>query len=240
MISERLRIDEKALGESATSRQRANVRERVNALHRKFKAWDEVHLLYMPAAAVLRARDNRRTSELTVEIPVYDTPLYLPSSLLSITLCDPVLQRAEFRLREAQVYDALEELRQRLRLQAHMYKYKDKNVVGQRASTRQQGLIGRVDTKVQISARKYRTARKALCTLSNRVGETKWKARLLPLEDDHIRRLSDDGFETGQGKRTLSWIWTVVGVGADSEDAGMQEGAWLTACNIHLLIVLNL
>lgn len=181
----------------------------------------------MPAAAILRARDDRHALESVVDPPIYDTALYLPSSLLAITLCDPVLQRHEFRLREAQAYDALHELRQHLRLQTHMYKYKDKNVVGQRASTRQQGLINRVDRKVQISAKKYCTARTALSNLSNRVGEHMWKARLLPLLDDDIRRLQDDQVGTGQGKRVVSWIWRVVGVGADSEDAGMQEGMYV-------------
>jgi len=36
---------------------------------------------------------------------------------------------------------ALEDVRQHLRLRMHMYKYKDKNVIGQRANTRSQNLI---------------------------------------------------------------------------------------------------
>lgn len=158
MASERLWADEKALDESATALQRAKIRERANGLTRKFKAWDEVHLLYMPAVSVLRARDDKDASALGAEAPIYDTCLYLPSSLPPSTSCALTLQKYEFRLREAQAYDALEELHQHLRLQTHMWKYKDKHVVGQRASTCQQGLIGRVDKKVKVSATKYRMA----------------------------------------------------------------------------------
>lgn len=231
LASERLRIDEKALDESATALQRAKIRERANGLTRKFKAWDEVHLLYMPAISVLRAHDDKDASALGAEAPIYDTRLYLPSSLPANTSCALTLQRYEFRLRQAQAYDALEELRQHLRLQSHMWKWKDRNVVGQRASTRQQGLIGGVDQKVNVSATKYRTARAALARLGDRVGEFKWRDRLLPLLDEHIRRLDDPGSGVSEGKKVASWIWMVIGVGADSEDAGMQEGV----CAINLV-----
>lgn len=224
MVSERLRADEKALDDLATALQCAKIKERANGLTRKFKAWDEVHLLYMPAVAVLRACDDKDVSALDEESPIYDTLLYLPSSLPMNTSCDLTLQRYEFRLREAQAYDALEELRQRLCLQSHMWKWKDKNTVGQRASTRQQGLIGRVDKKVKVSTTKYRMARAALAKLGDHVGEFKWRDRLLPLHDDHIRRLDDPGSGISESKRVISWIWMVIGVGAGSEDAGMQEG----------------
>lgn len=179
----------------------------------------------MPAAAILRTRDDQAASELSVEKPIYDTQLYLPSSLPFITPCSSLLRRYEFRLREAQAYDALEELRQHLRLQTHMFKYKDKHVFGQRASTRQQGLINRVDKKVQVSAARYRTARTALSNLANHLGEFSWRSRLLRLEDEDIRRLHDGEFGVSEGRRTASWIWRVVGVGAGDEDEGMQEGA---------------
>lgn len=86
-----------------------------------------------------------------------------------------------------------------------------------------------------MSATKYRMARAALARLGDHVGEFKWRDRLLPLHDDHIRRLEDPGSGVSEGKRVVSWIWTVIGVGADSEDAGMQEGECTQFISLDLL-----
>jgi hypothetical protein len=58
-------------------------------------------------------------------------------------------------LREAQAYEALEDVRQHLHLRTHMYKYKNKHVVGQRANTRSQNLINSIQDKVNASAATY-------------------------------------------------------------------------------------
>jgi hypothetical protein len=108
-----------------------------------------------------------------------------------------------------------------------MYKYKDKNVVGQRASTRCQNMIDSVQEKVKASATKYRTARAALVRLSSRRGDYEgWRARLFPLDEEDIRPLKEGEEGESEGSRTLSWIWKVVGVGGDSDDEGLQEGAY--------------
>ena len=77
----------------------------------------------------MRARADRDASDTTVECPPQDFPLHLPSSLPSHTPCDAKLLQYEFRLREAQAYEALEDVRQYLRLRTHMYKYKNRHVV---------------------------------------------------------------------------------------------------------------
>lgn len=178
----------------------------------------------MPETAALRLRSDRDASDSNSEIPIYDIPLYLPSSLDAKTKCSPKLQQYEFKLREAQAYEALDELRQHLRLQSHMWKYKEKQVVGQRASTRQHNLIGRVDKKVQNSARKYRSARTAISNLADRVGNITWRARLPRLEDGDIRRLNEGQLGDSEGKKKMSWIWRVQGLSEATEDEGFQEG----------------
>ena len=179
----------------------------------------------MPETAALRARQDRdrEVAADSPEIAPYDLPLHLPSSLSRIP-CTHKLCLYEFRLREAQAHEALEELRQHLRLRTHMYKYKDRHVVGQRANTRSQSSINRVQKKVDASAAKYGVARHALTMLSRHVGENEWSTRLLPLAREDIRPLMEGEEGQSEGRRTLSWIWKVVGVSHQSQDDGMDEG----------------
>lgn len=200
------------------------MQERINALRRKIKAWIVIQHLYMPEVATLRARNDKDASEEGPEVAVYDIALYLPSALASSIPCNPKLQQVEFKLREAQAYESLDDLRQRLRLQSHMWKYKDRHVVGQRASTRQYNLIQRVDKKVNASVQQYRRARKALSKLSDRVMQTMWRSRLLPLHDDEVRKMNEGETGDSEGKRKLSWIWLVQGLSERSDDVALQEG----------------
>lgn len=180
----------------------------------------------MPKTAALHARQDRDREAVndSPEIAVYDLPLHLPSSLPARIPCAQKLHLYEFRLREAQAHEALEELRQHLRLRTHMYKYKDRHVVGQRANTRSQTSINRMQKKVDASAAKYGIARHALTMLSRHFEGNEWSTRLLPLTREDIRPLMDGEEGQSEGRRTLSWIWKVVGISHQSQDDGMQEG----------------
>ena len=222
----RLKFDCSKLDSSATMLQLAKMQERKNALERKIQAWIAVQHLYMPATSSLRARDDRDASDKTTERPPYDFPLYLPSSLPGRVSCDMKLREYEFRLREAQAYEALEDVRQHLRLRSHWYKHKDRNVTGQRANTRAQNLINRVQGKINANASTYTRARNALSKLSAFLSEVSWRGKLLALAPEDIRPLTEleAGEGESEGKRKLSWIWKVVGITEDSNDEGIQEG----------------
>lgn len=200
----------------------------------------------MPEANVLRSRAARNASENAPEVPSYDTPLHLPSSIKSRSACTLKLRQYEFKIREAQAYEALAELREQLQLRTHMYKFKDKNIVGQSASTRCQNLIKRVQVKLKASAAKYTLARGAMTRLSVHTADIGWQTILLPLRDEDIRPLRDveadllnekhkkrkeaskpGASQPSEGHRTLSWIWKVTGVEANAEDDGLQEGEFL-------------
>ena len=152
---------------SATALQLTKMQERKNSLQRKINAWTTVQHLYMPEVSALRDRTDRDASDSTAPIEPFDTPLYLPSSLPRLTAgaCDQKLKIYEFRLREAQCYEALDELRAHLRLRTHMYHYKDRNVTGQSANTRCQNLLKRLMKQVDASVGKYRRARRAVIEL---------------------------------------------------------------------------
>jgi hypothetical protein len=200
------------------------MQERKNGLQRKINMWMAVQHLYIPAVSVMRARADRDASDMTAECPPQDFLLHLPSSLPSRTPCDVKLLQYEFRLREGQAYEALEDVRQHLRLRTHMYKYKDRHVVGQRANTRLQNLINSVQDKVNASAATYTRARNALMKLSDPLGEYQWRTKLLALAPEDVRPLKEGEAGESEGRRKLSWIWKVVGIAGHSEDEGVQEG----------------
>ena len=219
-----MKFDSNALDSSATLLQLAKIQERKNSLQRRIKAWTAIQHLYMPTVSVLRAREDRDACDTTAERPPQDLPLHLPSSLLGSASCSLKLQQYEFRLREAQAYEALENVRQHLRMRSHLYKHKDKNVTGQHANTRSRNLINRTQGKVNASAATYTRARNALAKLSGPLGEVGWRGRLLALKAEDIRPLKDGEDGDSEGTRKLSWIWKVVGITEDSNDEDVQEG----------------
>lgn len=231
-----LKYDSGKLDASATMLQLAKMQERKNSHHRKVKAWVVIQHLYMPEVSAMHARADRAASDRTAETPSFNFPLHLPSSLPPRTRCLPKLQEHEFKLHEAQAYEALEELRQELRLRTHMYKYKNKNVVGQRANTRCQNLIHTVQVRVDACATKYNTARAALQKLSRWVYSTEWQSRLLPLAQEDIRPLMEGEEGQSEGHKKLSWIWKVVGVGDNSDNEGVQEGKFCMLVHLADLI----
>lgn len=214
-------------------------------MYRKIKGWTDIQQLYMPEVSVLRVRGEREVADSANEIPSYDIALHLPSSLPLRMRTSQKLFEYEFRLRMAQAYEALDEIRGHLRLRTHMYQYKDRNIVGQRANTRSRTLLSRVQVKVNASAKKYTCARNALTALAQRTGAVGWDTQLRELSDEDLRAFTDDTEKErekkgknlpgkkgkdarkkvlGEGHKKLSWIWKVVGIRDDGDDAGVQEG----------------
>lgn len=123
-------------------------------------------------------------------------PLYLPSSLPPDTrsqACSPALVNTERQLREAEAFDALEGLRNRLRTKTFMTRYKTSNISGQRSNTRARVLLGAVDLRIFLLKHRYRRARVALMSL---VGEEDWRelgyvSSLRELRDEDVRGLGD-------------------------------------------------
>ena len=103
--------------------------------------------------------------------------------------------------------------------------------------------------QVDVSVAKYRQDQQAVVESSEAGGSVHWKTRLLSLEVTNIHPLRDidnadlddrkkaknpkykkSGMKVAEGHIALSWIWKVVGVTADGDDIGLQEGK-------HLLLV---
>ncbi|TFK60104.1 hypothetical protein BDN72DRAFT_779836, partial [Pluteus cervinus] len=208
------RIEKKSLGLHATDGQVAKVEYKNNNLHRRMLQWAEAQRHYMPSTNPL-FQDEDLASE------PWDVLLNLPSSLPLSLPCDPNLQDLEWRLRSAQAYTALDELRRSLRLRAYLYIDKDKYSRGQAQNTRSNTLIQNASTKVTAATAKYRAARSALASLSKYYSESSWEKEFPVLADADIRSLQvepDSNQEKrrkkpqpSEGRRKISWIWGVLG-----------------------------
>jgi hypothetical protein len=152
-----------------------------------------------------------------------DTTLWLPSALCNLNKhmsCDTRLLTIEWELRYAQAGDSLEEIRQNLRLRDHMYTFKRNWIRGQSANTRAQNALSRVEIKAAMAAERYRGARAAVSSLAPVLGKLGWDMRFRVLDKkDDVRGMAVPKGGESEGRRQLSWIWLVEGVGDDKDEA---------------------
>ena len=98
--------------------------------------------------------------------------------------------------------------------------------------TRSRNVIQRCQNRVDACATKYRVARAALEGLACRVDKVGWERMFPILHDSDVRGMTEAALRgteegAGEGRRTLTWIWTTLGVGAQvGEDAGLQDGMY--------------
>lgn len=166
-----------------------------NALQCKIDTWACIQELYIPTVPAL-----------PTSLKPQDFPLYLLSALNNIE-CDQQLCENEWELRYAQALDALNKVRSHLHLRSHMYKFKEKNIRGQAASTRAQALIAGVEARKDASVNKYQRAHAALVALSCKLEKVGWEAIICPLETGDIRPMGDFSRGHSQGTGMISWIW---------------------------------
>ncbi|KAG1830659.1 hypothetical protein EV424DRAFT_1534995 [Suillus variegatus] len=218
--------DHSALSVHATDLQLTKFQERSNALQRKIAQWCMIQLLYFPSLARLRASDIEPSIDSTQEEKPTDIKLWLPSQIRRETLlpCNDSFSKHEWDLRHAQAFDALDDLRQHLRLRTHLYKFKDAQIRGQRANTRAGIIIKNIEINVSVAAERYRRAWNALSALAPSLTRDTWTTELPKLEEGDIRGMGDSAFGESSGNRTLSWIWKARGVAT----AGMEGEAVLS------------
>jgi len=170
-----------------------------------------MQMRYIPGLAKLREYSADATEP-------HNIPLWLPSAIGDKLPCDPRFYSFEWDLRYAQANEALQEIRRNLQLRSHLYKHKDRFITGQRANTRSNATISRVQTYINGSAARYRTARKALVRLAPQLKkDNAWTASLLELHDEDIRAMTVGLDEESEGRRSLSWIWKQEGTALDGD-----------------------
>ncbi len=174
----RLKTEVEALTDHATDIQRAKVQERQNVLRRRIDAWTEIQQLYMPGIATYRVRLISQVEDCYLP---HNIPLLLPSAAVSFIPCAPSLLQQEWRLRCAQAFDSLGDLRGHIEMRTHLYKFKDRFARGQRANTRVNTIIKSVHAKIDADAERYRAAYAAIESLRPRLGSVEWQEHLRPL-----------------------------------------------------------
>ena len=182
-----------------------------------------------------------------------DMPITFPSTIpqaLRSSVCPKHVLDVEERLREAQAFEALDDVRRYLRQRSFASTFKIKNITGQRANTRARQWLNTINSKVVAAKHAYRHARARLLDLR---GSGTWVNVLRVLEDADVRGLNEraltaqekaereavrergglvdevDGVPVlqavllGDGRRTLSWIWSAPG-GGDMNDTETAKG----------------
>ncbi|KAG2133551.1 uncharacterized protein EDB93DRAFT_1242852 [Suillus bovinus] len=215
----RLQQDHNALSSHPTDLQRMKLQERLNALLCKIDQWCNVQLLYMPAVSRLRASEMVGAQSAHEE-KAYEVKLWLPSKLKEAAemSCDEQLCEYEWELRRAQAHEALNDICQQLRLHAHLYKFKDTYIRGQRANTRASAMLGKVEQTIGTAAARYRRAWVAVKTLSTVLDRPDWEVELPQLLAADVCGMSEGDIGQSEGNHTLLWIWKARGVAAIGED----------------------
>jgi hypothetical protein len=147
-----------------TDNKKEAIIHRTNVIQRHINFWTCYQQLYMSIVSMLHSSMNPSPGAPQTLKP-QDFPLYLPSALNHLN-CNHCLMKHKWKLQQAQAHDALSELHSHLRLHSHIYKFKDKNLWGQAASTHAQNLIAHVEAKKDVAVAKYRCAHQVIESLS--------------------------------------------------------------------------
>lgn len=237
-----------------TTRQENEIQQCRLLLQREIKRFRNLQILYMPAAIVMSTEhesDQRELPEAKRDsIEPEHQELWLLSALPSAQRthnCNKVLVDIEIRLREAQCHDILEKIRNVQRGRLTFIGFHNRNLWGQNPNTRAKDTLDRLEDKTKSLAVKYRNGHKALLEL---LGPGDWEKTLRKLSngdlttpdgmeisiDDPIDPVGPDGCQRskkqrksdklglGQGKKTVSWIWTSAEAIGDGSDVELHEG----------------
>ena len=202
----------------------AMIQQLRNSLRRKINAWKSIQTLYMPATSLLQSNAESSSCSMSDVITApEDIKLWLPSSLCDLNKhmsCSTRLLIIEWELRYAQAGDSLKEIRQNLRLRDHMYTFKRNWIRGQGANTCTQNALSHIEIKAAMAAERYRGAHAAISSLAPVLGKVGWDVqfKVLDKKDDVHGMAAPKGRES-EGRRQLSWIWLVEGVGDDKDEA---------------------
>ena len=212
--------------------QSATINEKRSALRRRIDKWKEVQSIYMPAAGELQSSSPSDPPSHPENIP-----LRLPSSIapeIRSTRCVEGLPDKEWRLRVAQANDAIRDLQRLLRVKAGLWHFKGTQVgPSQHSSTRTRSMITRFGVKISRAANRYRSARNALLSLRPHDPTV---SHFLELKDEHVKGPHRDPDDVSEGRRELSWIWLVRGLG--TADGDESDESKVNDCECYLLTVL--
>ncbi|TRM56354.1 hypothetical protein BD626DRAFT_414152 [Schizophyllum amplum] len=235
---------EVAAGRFTTTAQKTELARQRTKLARAISRLREVQSVYTPKSLELLSRQHDNAA--TVARPVEEQPLFPPSDLPAPDRRHATgdLGVIEERLRNGGCGTSLEDLRNRLVAKSRMLTYKNRNMRHQGATTRARGVLKKNDEKVDLAVGKYIDSRAALIRLADGDGSrVRWPAldrgkdvrcmedpdktrargtkrphTSLEMDGDGRGHLQECRNATGEGRRTVSWIWKWMDVGSGQTD----------------------
>lgn len=169
-------------------------------LERRIDEWHDAIQILMPAAASRLAG----FAKVANTIPSQDRLLLLPSVLCSDSDVTDCLLMHEYRLREAQAYDSLANLRGHLVVIAYLRDRASQEPNIRDKAGRMHVLLDVIQEKVRMEVRRYHAAHAALVTLRRALHEPDDHGHLRELKPTDVRYISEaneDSFTKA------SWIW---------------------------------
>ena len=154
--------------------------------------------------------------------------LFLPSSFQRSSdrkkLGLAELAELEYELRLGQAYDALDDIRTKIKIFNTNLDYKKHNIFGQQSNTRARQYLQTLSVDKVSAADKYRQARQALLIL----GLSKTDQSLRPLYDHELWGKDTSHLaQLGDTKREEPWFWTV---GIPSQLSKSEQTEWSVEC----------
>ncbi|KDR69912.1 hypothetical protein GALMADRAFT_47993, partial [Galerina marginata CBS 339.88] len=206
-VQVRIRRQAKKSATHSTLYKDGSLTEQCNLLRSRLRGWERLVPIYMPGVLQYRI-DGGTSTSLSTSAPASghpeDAEVWLPSHIPAShreNVCMAGLPGIETRLREAQAYDALEKVRNTLKIKSRMILFKNQNVRGQREGTKSRTVIESIHEKARLAAERYRRARVAKMLLS---GPGDWELTLQVLQNGDIRGYQDaNQLRERQGRRGL-------------------------------------
>jgi hypothetical protein len=180
-------------------------------LYNGFTTWQASLLSQYPALQDhLRCINSDAPEEVIIPLP----SLFNEHTRLSLGISE--LARAEFTLRRGQAHDALAKLRMTIREYTRNVDFKRDHVRGQRAVTRAEGIIQKLEQERKQAAELYRCAYTALL----RLGLASDDQSLQPLLDSQLfMKDPTKPARLGDNRKEDPWFWQVERVrSSDIED----------------------
>ena len=206
MFRVRIRLQAKKSETKSTLSKDGSLTEQRNLLRSRLRGWERLVPIYMPGVLQYRIDGSATTSPSLSSASDHpeDAEIWLPSHIPAQhhdVVCMSGLPEIEVRLREAQAYDALDKVRNTLKVKSRMIEFKNRNVRGQREGLKSRSVIDSIHEKARMAADRYRRARVAKMFLS---GPGDWEAILQVLEDKDIRGYQDPNrLRVRQGRRGI-------------------------------------
>ncbi|KAJ7358563.1 hypothetical protein DFH08DRAFT_911760 [Mycena albidolilacea] len=211
-----LTIDMKALA-NPTALQELDFMKRKTALLKHINRFRKLQRTFLTAGQ-REIRNNKTRGPEAVK-------LFMPSELGTTSrakTCEKGLDGIEEELREGELKETLEELRQALRTQTMTNHFQHRNTTGQRALTRAQGVLRQISIRIHKAKLRYLYARNALLRLR---GHGNWEKTYRMLEDaDKLGEIVKGGIAAagvvaaGEGTHTMSCIWYSTNVATGKEE----------------------